>query len=342
MAPDEEVVENPAPEADEPKKEDEAKTKISRKQKLKKKKEDGKLSRKQKSKREEVTDADAVPKVDTERKMKGAGELDDAGKGREPVEATEAGEHEGEVKSPAEDDAVEPAPSRVYDDRGGRPGDWVPKTRLGRMVKSGEITTMGEALRTGYLLREPEIVDILLPELDDEVLDVNMVQRMTDSGRRVRFAITTVVGNGDGYVGLGKATGKEVGPAIRKAIDNAKLNIIEIKRGCGSWECGCGTPHSLPFQVKGKSGSAEVTFKPAPRGISLAVGDVAKHILRLAGINDSWGFTDGKTRTTVNYAKAAFDALKKLSEMRIMPDQETRLHIHTGSIGRVSEGGEEE
>jgi small subunit ribosomal protein S5 len=169
---------------------------------------------------------------------------------------------------------------------------------------------------------------------------------MTDSGRRVRFAIVTVVGNSDGYVGLGKATGKEVGPAIRKSIDNAKLNIIEIKRGCGSWECGCGEPHSLPFVVKGKSGSAEVLFKPAPRGISLAVGDVAKHILKLAGIKDAWGFTAGKTRTTVNYAKAAFEALRKISEMRIIPEQENRLHIHTGAIGPTitteEEGGEAE
>jgi small subunit ribosomal protein S5 len=151
-----------------------------------------------------------------------------------------------------------------------------------------------------------------------------------------------VVGNGDGYVGLGKTTGKEVGPAIRKAIDNAKLNIIEVKRGCGSWECGCGEPHSLPFMVTGKSGSAEVTFKPAPRGISLAVGDVAKHILRLAGISDSWGFTDGKTRTTVNYAKAAFEALRKTAEMRVMPEQEIRLHIHTGAIGKKAFESEEE
>jgi small subunit ribosomal protein S5 len=252
---------------------------------------------------------------------------------------------EGVPAEPAAVDVKARGPRERGDRRGRRPErkeTWEPKTRLGLLVRDGKITTMSEALRTRYPLREPEIIDILLPELDDEVLDVNMVQRMTDSGRRVRFAIITVVGNGDGYVGLGKATGKEVGPAIRKAIDNAKLNIIEIKRGCGSWECGCGEPHSIPFVVKGKSGSAEVTFKPAPRGISLAVGDVAKHILKLAGVNDAWGFTAGKTRTTVNYAKAAFDALRKISEMRIMPEQEDRLHIHTGSIGKIEEGGTEE
>ncbi|MBR1452511.1 MAG: 30S ribosomal protein S5, partial [Candidatus Methanomethylophilaceae archaeon] len=151
--------------------------------------------------------------------------------------------------------------------------DWVPKTRLGQMVLNGEITTMSDALATKLPLREPEIVDILLPDLQDEVIDLNMVQRMTDSGRRVRFAVTCIVGNGDGFIGYGRAKGKEVGPSIKKAIDNAKLNIIEIKRGCGSWQCGCGNPHSLPFEVKGSTGSVTVTLKPAPRGVSLAVGD---------------------------------------------------------------------
>lgn len=208
--------------------------------------------------------------------------------------------------------------------------DWQPKTRLGKMVFSGEISSMREALDTGLPLKEPEIVDILLPGLGDEVLDVNMVQRMTDSGRRVNFVIVAVVGNEDGYVGLGRTKGKEVGPAIRKTIDAAKLNVVEVKRGCGSWECGCGRAHSLPFQVKGKSGSVEVVLKPAPRGISLAVGGVARSILRLAGIKDAWGFTKGHSRTTVNYAFAAFDALKQTGAMKMSEEQSKRLCIASG------------
>jgi small subunit ribosomal protein S5 len=210
--------------------------------------------------------------------------------------------------------------------------EWIPKTALGRMVVRGEIKTMAEALRTGLPLREPEIVDILLPDLEDEVLDVNMVQRMTDSGRRINFVITVVVGNGDGYVGVGRSRGKEVGPSIRKAIDNAKLNIIEIKRGCGSWECGCYRPHTLPFKVTGKSGSVEVTLKPAPRGVGLAVADVAKSVVRLAGIEDVWGFAKGHTKTTVNYANAAFDALRRTMEFKIGEAQAKRLHILSGPL----------
>lgn len=209
--------------------------------------------------------------------------------------------------------------------------NWEPKTRLGRKVKRGEITNMDDALATRLPIKEPEIIDALFPELDDDVLDVNMVQRMTDSGRRVRFTVTTVVGNNDGYVGVSTAKGKEVGPTIRKCMDNAKLNLTRIRRGCGSWECGCGNPHTIPFEVRGKAGSVDIQLKPAPSGIGLAVGDTAKSILKRAGVKDMWGFSKGKTRTTVNYALAVFDALKETSKMRVREDQAEELGVVSGS-----------
>jgi small subunit ribosomal protein S5 len=212
---------------------------------------------------------------------------------------------------------------------------WVPKTKLGKLVFEGKITTMSEALGTRLPLKEPEVVDVLLPEMLDEVLDVNMVQRMTDSGRRTRFAITTVVGNQDGFVGMGRARGKEVGPAIRRAIDNAKINIIEVKRGCGSWECGCGTPHTLPFAVDGKAGSVQVRFRPAPKGVGLAVGDIGKKVIVMAGIKDAWGFARGHTKTTVNYSFAAFDALKWTSKLKVTETQAKNLHILSGPVKAV-------
>lgn len=212
---------------------------------------------------------------------------------------------------------------------------WVPKTKLGKLVFEGKITTMSEALGARLPLKEPEVIDVLLPEMLDEVLDVNMVQRMTDSGRRTRFAITSVVGNQDGFVGMGRARGKEVGPAIRRAIDNAKINIIEIKRGCGSWECGCGTPHTFPFAVDGKSGSVQVRFKPAPKGVGLAVGDIGKKVIVMAGIKDAWGFASGHTKTTVNYSFAAFDALKWTSKLKVTEIQAKNLHILSGPVKAV-------
>ena len=231
-----------------------------------------------------------------------------------------------------------PAAMSAGSEPSGRPGapapaPWIPKTELGRRVAAGELTTMGAVLATGLRLREPQIVDKLLPGLHDEVLDVNMVQRMTDSGRRFKFAVTVVVGNGDGFVGIGRAKGREVGPTIRRAIDRAKLGIIEILRGCGSWECGCGRSHTVPFQVAGRSGSVVVTLKPAPRGVGLAVGDVVKPILRFAGITDAWGYTDGHTKTTVNYAQSAYVALVQLASLKVPPEDAERLKIVRGSVG---------
>lgn len=188
--------------------------------------------------------------------------------------------------------------------------EWKPKTRLGQLVKDGQVTSIEEAIKSGLPMKEPQLVDMLLPELKEEVLDINMVQRMTDSGRRVKFRATVVVGNEDGYIGLGQGKDVQVGPAIRKAIDSAKINIVGIKRGCGSWECGCGTGHTVPFEVTGKMGSVRMILKPAPRGLGLSAGGTAKTVMQLAGIKDVWTRTEGKTRTTLNFAKATFDALK--------------------------------
>lgn len=212
---------------------------------------------------------------------------------------------------------------------------WIPTTQLGKMVASGQIKTMSEALRTKLPLKEYQIVDYLLPEIKDEVIDIERAQRMTDSGRRMNYSVTAVVGNEDGFIGLGRGKAKEAAPAIRKAINNAKLNIMEIRRGCGSWECGCGRAHSLPFLVKGKSGSVEVTLKPAPQGVGRAVGDIAKIVLRMAGIEDAWGFAEGHTKTTVNYALAAFDAMRQTSKMKVNQSLKISTPIYVGSVANA-------
>jgi small subunit ribosomal protein S5 len=195
--------------------------------------------------------------------------------------------------------------------------EWIPQTRLGSLVKEGQVTNMSEALASGLPIREFQIVDALLPEIRDEVLDINMVQRMTDSGRRVKFRATVIVGNGDGFIGIGEGKDVQVGVAIRKAIDTAKMNIVAIKRGCGSWECGCGHGHTVPFEVDGKAGSVEVTLMPAPRGLGLASGGTAKKVLEIAGIKDVWTKVSGETRTTLNFAKATFDALIRTTTMKV-------------------------
>ena len=72
--------------------------------------------------------------------------------------------------------------------------DWVPKTRLGKISRRRTGCFYGRVIKSGLPIREPQIIDMLLPDLEDEVLDINMVQRMTDSGRRVKFRATVIVG----------------------------------------------------------------------------------------------------------------------------------------------------
>src|SRR5665648_848940 len=194
---------------------------------------------------------------------------------------------------------------------------WIPITRLGKLVADGQITTMEAALDSGLPIREPQIIDTLIPDIVDEVIDINMVQRMTDSGRRVKFRAAVIVGNSNGFIGYGQGKDVQVGNAIVKAIKDAKLNIVNIKRGCGSWECVCGAPHTVPFEVTGKAGSVIVVLKPAPRGLGIAAGETAKKVMALAGIKDVWTRTSGQTTTTLNFAKATFNALENTRTMRI-------------------------
>jgi small subunit ribosomal protein S5 len=194
--------------------------------------------------------------------------------------------------------------------------EWEPKTELGRMVKEGKITDIDEIFDKGLPIMELGIVNTLLPDLEEEVMDVNLVQRMHKSGRKVNFRVIVAVGNKNGYVGLGQGKAKEVGPAIRKAVDNAKYNIIKVRRGCGDWGCVCGREHTVPFKVEGKSGSVRVTLIPAPGGVGLSIGNVGKTILGLAGIADVWSQTMGQTQTTINFAGAVFEALKQLSQVK--------------------------
>ena len=209
---------------------------------------------------------------------------------------------------------------------------WTPKTRLGREVMANRIVTYEQALATGLPVREVEVVDALLPDLEDEVINVNMVQRMTDSGRRPRFNVMAVVGNRNGYVGLAMAKAKDVSNAIQKAIIAAKLNLISVQRGNGSWESSAGPGTSVPIKVNGRSASTRVTLMPAAKGKGLVIGETGKKVLELAGVTDVLSRTKGQTRTTINYAAATFNALKALNITRISNEQRGRLFINTGRV----------
>jgi small subunit ribosomal protein S5 len=212
--------------------------------------------------------------------------------------------------------------------------EWKPRTLLGKKVKAGEIVNLGQVLDEGKPIIEPEVVDALLPNLESDLLLIGQAkgkfgggkrrafrqtQKKTKEGNVLSFAAFAVVGNKDGYVGLGQGKSKETIPAREKAFRKAKLNMIKVRRGCGSWECGCKTPHSIPYQVTGKCGSCEITLIPAPKGTGLCVERECQKILRLAGIKDVWSMTRGRTVVKSNLIMACLEALKNLMATKIQP-----------------------
>ncbi len=195
---------------------------------------------------------------------------------------------------------------------------WVPKTKIGALVKSGKIKSLEEIFAMGKPIMEVGIVDALIPKIEDKVLEIASVQRMTKNNRRQKFRVTVIVGDRNGHIGIGVGKDTEVKPAIETAIRDAKKNIISIRLGCGSWECNCGTQHTLPLTETAKCGSSFVTLKPAPRGVGIVAADTTRSVLELAGVKDVWTYSRGRTRNVYNVAIATYTALKNVTEVKNM------------------------
>jgi len=224
---------------------------------------------------------------------------------------------------------------------------WKPKTFLGKQVKSGEIKDINEILDRGKKILEPEIVDALIQNLEYDLVEIGQskgkfgggkrsiwkqTQKKTREGNKPKFSTMVILGNKNGYVGIGRGKSKETMPAREKAIHQAKLNIIKIKRGCGSWECGCSEPHTIPFKVSGKVGSSQITLMPAPKGTGLIIEEQCKKLLQFAGFKDVYSRTKGNTKTKVNLIAACFKALKQLSKTRIPEEYKKIAGIEEGAI----------
>lgn len=223
--------------------------------------------------------------------------------------------------------------------------EWVPKTALGKMVKEGKITDIEDIFDKGYRIMEPEIVNILLPDLEEDLLLIGQAkgkfgggqrrifrqtQKKTKEGNKIEFTTCAVVGNKNGYVGIGIGKSKETVPARDKAKRKARLNVIRIRRGSGSWESAAVDCNSIPFAVEGRCGSVRIKIMPAPKGKGLCVEKECAKILRLAGIKDIFSKTEGQTKTKLNLIFALTDALKKLSEVKIQPADVSKLAIVEG------------
>lgn len=208
---------------------------------------------------------------------------------------------------------------------------WIPKTELGQRVMKGEFKSLAEILEKGMVILEPEIVDYLVPDLKQEVIytggspgkgggirrtATRRTARMHRSGRRYKLSAMVVVGDEKNLIGIGASTSSEHRLALEKALTQAKLNMIRVKKGCGSWECGCGGDHSIKFKAEAKVGSVRIVIMPAPKGLGLVGSDTEKKMLRLAGIKDIWIKAYGQTSTRNNLAMAIFKALKKINSTK--------------------------
>jgi small subunit ribosomal protein S5 len=223
---------------------------------------------------------------------------------------------------------------------------WQPKSIIGKKVKSGEIKEIDDILDNGYKIHEAEIVDVLLPNTEIDLLLVGQskgkfgggsrrvfrqTQKKTKEGNKPKFSTIAIAGNEDGYVGVGYGKSKETVPAREKATRNAKLNLIKIKRGCGSWQCGCKESHTIPYKVEGKCGSVILKLIPAPKGTGLKVESECAKILKAAGIKDVWSKTLGHTSTKLNLIYACVDALHHLMDVKIKDGDIEALGIVEGS-----------
>ncbi|AWU74347.1 ribosomal protein S5 [Pichia kudriavzevii] len=184
---------------------------------------------------------------------------------------------------------------------------WVPVTKLGRLVASGKITSIEQIYTYALPIKEYQIVDKLLPNLQEKVMAVLSVQKQTRAGQRTRMKVVMVLGDGNGHVGLGVKAAKELANAIRGAIIIAKLSIIPVRRGY--WGSNLGAPHTIAQKTSGKCGSVNVRLIPAPRGSGIVASPNVKQLLQFAGIEDIYTTSSGSTRTAENTLKATFAAI---------------------------------
>ncbi len=138
-------------------------------------------------------------------------------------------------------------------------------------------------------------------QFEERVVSINRVTKVVKGGRRFRFAALVVIGNKQGEVGFGTGKAAEVPDAIKKAVEDAKVNIIKVPI----------VGATIPHAVTGNYGAGKVFMKPASEGTGIIAGGAVRAVFELAGINDILSKSIGSS-TPINMVRATFEALKEL------------------------------
>lgn len=141
-------------------------------------------------------------------------------------------------------------------------------------------------------------------ELEDRVVAINRVTKVVKGGRRLRFAALVVVGDRNGHVGFGTGKAQEVPEAIRKAIEDANKNLIEVPM-VGS---------TIPHEVIGVYSGGRIMMKPAVAGAGVAAGGPVRAVLELAGVADVTSKSLG-SNTPINVIRATVEGLARLKRV---------------------------